>query len=74
MQDFTAGGTHSLPTRLRKTTGRPEIDERIRELVAEFGCETDCELIEQLVMTSLKMARDLPFLITIKMAAWIRSN
>src|SRR5437660_3661754 len=58
MQDFTAGGTHSLPSKLRKTTGRPEIDERIRELVADFGCDTDCELIEQLVMTALKMARD----------------
>lgn len=58
MQDFTAGGTHSLPKKPRKSTGRPEIDERIRELVAEFGCESDCELIEQIVMTAYKLAKD----------------
>lgn len=58
MQDFTAGGTHSLPKRPRRTTGRPEIDERIRELVADFGCESDCELIEQIVMTAYKLAKD----------------
>ena len=30
----------------------------IRELVAHAGCENSCELVEQLVMTSLKMAWD----------------
>ncbi|MEQ1862799.1 MAG: TIGR00730 family Rossman fold protein [Chthoniobacteraceae bacterium] len=58
MQDFTAGGTHSLPNKLRKTTGNPDIDRRIRELVATFGCEPECELIEQLVMTNYKLAKD----------------
>ena len=58
MQDFTGGGIHALPSKLRKTTGRADIDERIRELVSDFGCENSCELIEQLVMTALKMARD----------------
>jgi len=58
VQDFTAGGINSLPNKLRKGTGRPEIDERIRELVADYGCENSCELVEQLMMTALKMARD----------------
>jgi uncharacterized protein (TIGR00730 family) len=58
MQDFTGGGIHALPNKLRKTTGRPDIDQKIKELVAEAGCEVSCELIEQLVMTALKMAWD----------------
>ncbi len=58
MQDFTAGSTHALPSKIRKTTGRPEIDQRIRELVADFDCDTECELIEQLIMTAYKLAKD----------------
>jgi len=58
MQDFTAGTTHALPNKVRRSTGNPEIDARIRALVADFGCEGSCELIEQLVMTALKMSRD----------------
>lgn len=58
MQDFTAGGTHALPTKLRKSTGRPDIDQRIRELVEAFDCDVDCELIEQIVMTAYKLAKD----------------
>lgn len=58
MQDFTAGGTHSLPSKLRKSTGRPDIDQRIRELVSEFDCDAECELIEQLIMTAYKLAKD----------------
>lgn len=58
MQDFTAGGIHALPNKLRKSTGRPEVDKLIHALVDEAGCENSCELIEQLVMTVLKMAWD----------------
>ena len=58
MQDFTAGGIHALPNKLRKSTGRPHLDTMIRDLVAHAGCENSCELVEQLVMTSLKMAWD----------------
>lgn len=58
MQDFTGGAIHALPNKLRKSTGRADIDEKIRELVADFGCAESCELIEQLVMTALKMSRD----------------
>src|SRR5436190_10832820 len=58
MQDFTGGGIHALPNKIRKTTGNPEIDQRIHEIVSDFGCDNSCELIEQLIMTALKMARD----------------
>ncbi len=58
MQDFTGGGIHALPNQLRKSTGNADIDAKIRQLVADFGCANSCELIEQLVMTCLKMARD----------------
>jgi uncharacterized protein (TIGR00730 family) len=58
MQDFTGGGIHALPNKLRKSTGRPELDQKIHELVAEAGCEVSPELVEQLVMTALKMAWD----------------
>jgi uncharacterized protein (TIGR00730 family) len=57
VQDFTAGSTHALPAKVRKSTGRPDIDQRIHELVAAFECD-DCELIEQLVMTAYKLAKD----------------
>jgi len=58
MQDFTAGITNALPNEVHKPSGRPEIDAKIRELVVEYGCTTSCELIEQLVMTALKMSSD----------------
>jgi len=58
MQDFTAGAIHALPSKPRKSSGRTEIDEKIRELVAAYGCTASCELIEQLVLTALKMSTD----------------
>ncbi len=57
MHDFTGGGIHALPTQ-RGSCGDPAIDQRIRKLVADFGCETSCEMIEQLIVTALKMSRD----------------
>ncbi len=57
MQDFTAGGINALSTQ-RGSTGRPDIDQRIKELVADYGCETSCALIEQLIVSALKMSRD----------------
>jgi uncharacterized protein (TIGR00730 family) len=58
MQDFTAGGIHALPIRQRKTTGHPELDAKIHELVAAAQCENSPELIEQLIMTAIKMSHD----------------
>lgn len=57
MQDFTAGAIHALPTR-PTTSGDPEFDARVRELVNDWGGGHSKELIEQLVFSALKMARD----------------
>lgn len=58
MPDFTAGAINSLPSKPERTSGRPEIDARVKELVAAFGCEKSCELIEEMIQTALKMGRD----------------
>ena len=69
MADFTAGGIHALPIKAR-STGNAEIDRRIRELVADWGSSQSAEhqengnaayqaqLIQELVVTALKMGRD----------------
>lgn len=57
MEDFTAGNISNQPTRRQSTLG-PEWDERVRELVRAFGAERAPELIEEMIVTALKMARD----------------
>ena len=57
MEDFTAGITHDQPARRQSTLG-PEWDERVRQLVADWGAEKSPELIEEIIVTALKMARD----------------
>ena len=57
MQDFTAGGISALSTH-RSSTGDPAFDQRIKELVADWGCNHSCELIESMVVSALKAARD----------------
>ncbi len=57
MEDFTAGATHDQPTR-RQSSIDPPFDARVRELVADWGAEKSPELIEELIITALKMARD----------------
>ena len=56
MQDFTAGHL-SKPTKPR-TSGDQAFDARIAALVADWGCEKSCELIEEMIMTALKLGRD----------------
>jgi hypothetical protein len=56
MQDFTAGGIHALSSR-STSIGDVEFDERVKQLVADWGAESP-ELIQQLIVTALKMARD----------------
>src|SRR4051812_26539802 len=36
----------------------PEWDERVRKFVAEWGANKNPELIEEMIVTALKMARD----------------
>jgi uncharacterized protein (TIGR00730 family) len=57
VEDFTAGTTHQQPAR-RQTSLGPEWDQRIHQLVSDFGAEKSPELVEEMIMTALKMARD----------------
>src|SRR6202045_4666465 len=57
MEDFTAGATHDQPAR-RQSAIDPPFDARVRQLVADWGAEKSPELIEKLIITALKMARD----------------
>jgi uncharacterized protein (TIGR00730 family) len=57
VEDFTAGATHDQPTR-RQSSIDPPFDERVRQLVADWGAEKSPELIEEMIITALQMARD----------------
>ncbi len=57
MEDFTAGTTHAQPARRQSSIEAP-FDERVRQLVADWGAEKSPELIEEMIITALKMARD----------------
>ncbi|HEV8185653.1 MAG TPA: cytochrome D ubiquinol oxidase subunit II, partial [Chthoniobacterales bacterium] len=57
MEDFTAGITQEQPAR-RQTSFGAEWDARIHQLVADWGAEKSPELLEEMIMTVLKMARD----------------
>ena len=58
-RDFTGGGIFGLPTQFG-TTGDSRIDERIKALVDEWACDASSELIQELIVTALKMGRDCP--------------
>src|SRR5881275_1247663 len=58
MPDFTGGGIHALSAHPPRTSGNKEIDERVKQLVADYGCEKSCDLIEEMIETALKMGRD----------------
>jgi len=57
VEDFTAGATSNQPSRRQSAIEAP-FDERVRQLVADWGAEKSPELIEELIVTALKMARD----------------
>ena len=57
MEDFTGGTTHDQPTRRQWTVDAP-FDERVRQLVRDWGAEKSPELIEEMIVTALKIARD----------------
>lgn len=58
MQDFTAGGIAATPSHKTQTTGSPKVDDLVRQLVAEYGCSKSCELVEEMVITALKLGKD----------------
>ncbi len=55
-KDFTAGGIHALSGR-RTTTGDPEFDRRVVELVKDWKGKANAELIEELIIGNLRLAR-----------------
>src|ERR1700675_4044597 len=57
MEDFTAGATQNQPVRRLATLGE-KWDARVQKFVAEWGANKNPELIEEMIMTALKMARD----------------
>ena len=57
MEDFTAGTIQSQSSRRISSLGE-DWDARIRALVQEWGADTNPELIEEMIITALKMARD----------------
>lgn len=57
MEDFTAGTTQNQPTQ-RQATLDPPFDARVQQLVADWGAEKSPELIEEMIVTALQMARD----------------
>jgi uncharacterized protein (TIGR00730 family) len=57
VEDFTAGAIQNQPSRRVATLGE-EWDARVRQLVAEWGADKNPELIEEMIVTALKMARD----------------
>jgi uncharacterized protein (TIGR00730 family) len=57
VEDFTAGAIQNQPGRRVATLG-PEWDARIRQFVSEWGANKNPELIEEMIVTALKMARD----------------
>jgi len=57
VEHFTGGAIHDQPAR-RQWTVDPPFDERVRQLVRDWGAEKSPELIEEMIVTALKMARD----------------
>lgn len=57
MQDFTAGGIHALQTSFA-SSGDPEFDRRIQDLVSAWGVRESPELIAEMIVTALRMGSD----------------
>jgi uncharacterized protein (TIGR00730 family) len=56
-EDFTAGAIHDQPSRRLWTVEAP-FDKRVQDLVRDWGANKTPELIEEMIVTALKMARD----------------
>ncbi len=57
MQDFTAGAL-SVPTNRSRTCGDPKFDQRIKDLVRDWGGDVPPDHVEGIMITALKMVRD----------------
>ncbi len=56
-EDFTGGAIHAQPTR-RQWRIDPPFDARVRQLVRDWDASESPELIEEMIVTALKIARD----------------
>lgn len=56
-RDFTGGGIFGLP-RTHGSTGDPSIDARIKDLVDDWSCGSSNALVQEMIVTALKMGRD----------------
>ena len=56
-KDFTGAGIAAKPFH-RGSTGNPEIDARISELVRDWRCGRHNELVEELLVTALQLGHD----------------
>jgi uncharacterized protein (TIGR00730 family) len=57
VEDFTTGTIQNQTTRRMATLG-DEWDARVRQLVEDWGADKNPELIEEMIVTALKIARD----------------
>ncbi len=58
-RDFTGGGIFGLP-RKHRSTGDSEFDERIKLLVDDWSCGASNELVQEMIVTALKLGKDCP--------------
>ena len=58
MADFTAGAQNFPTTKTAYSTGNADVDARIQQLVADWGCHHSGEYIQEMIMTVLKMGHD----------------
>ena len=56
-KDFTGAGIAARPFHLG-TTGNPHFDQKIKTLVEEWSCGRHNELVEELIVTALKLGHD----------------
>jgi uncharacterized protein (TIGR00730 family) len=57
VQDFTGGGIHALHTSFA-SSGDPEFDRRIQQMVSDWGVHESRELIAEMIVTALRMGSD----------------
>jgi uncharacterized protein (TIGR00730 family) len=57
VQDFTAGGINSLRSSF-SSSGNPEFDRRIRQLVKDWGITESKDMIAEMIVTALRIGKD----------------
>lgn len=58
-RDFTGGGIQMLPSRVRGSTGRPEVDALLHQAVEAMGCEPALhDLVVEMMVTALRTGKD----------------